>query len=48
MPDSSTTLRVGDRAPQFTLSAANRAESFALDDMLRRGPVIAEFLRGTW
>jgi peroxiredoxin len=48
MPDASATLKVGDHAPQFNLPAANRPESFRLADLLRGGPVIAEFLRGTW
>ncbi len=48
MPDSSETLKVGDRAPQFSLQAANRPESFSLGQLTSRGPVIVEFLRGTW
>ena len=46
--DSSDTLKVGDRAPDFTLSAANGAETLHLQDLLKRGPLIVEFLRGTW
>ena len=45
---TSDTLNVGDSAPKFTLSAANRNESTSLDDVLKRGPTIVEFLRGTW
>ena len=48
MPDSSETLKVGDRAPQFSLQAANRPEKFSLADLTSRGPAIVEFLRGTW
>ena len=48
MTDYSSTLRVGDRAPDFSLPAANRQGSLALGDLLRTGPVIVEFLRGTW
>ncbi len=48
MPDFSSTLRVGDHAPDFALPAANRPGSVALGDLLRAGPVIVEFLRGTW
>ena len=48
MPDSSETLKVGDRAPQFSLLAANRPEKFSLADLTSRGPAIVEFLRGTW
>jgi len=42
------TLKIGDKAPDFTLNAANRAGSFSLADLLQRGPAIVEFLRGTW
>ena len=48
MPGSSQTLRIGDRAPGFTLAAANRNEAYSLPQVLARGPVILEFLRGTW
>ena len=44
----SDTLRVGDRAPQFALSAANLAGTYSLSSVLGRGPAIVEFLRGTW
>ncbi len=43
-----STLKVGDSAPGFTLAAANREGSFALSDAVARGPVVVEFLRGTW
>jgi peroxiredoxin len=42
------TLEVGSPAPDFVLSAANRDGNFSLRDLLARGPVILEFLRGTW
>ncbi len=48
MPEATATLKRGDRAPEFELGAANRAESFSLEAALKRGPVILEFLRGTW
>ncbi|MFL6437886.1 MAG: hypothetical protein ACJ71Q_09920 [Terriglobales bacterium] len=50
MNDKSTTdtLKVGDPAPKFTLSAANRQQSTDLQTLLQRGPAIVEFLRGTW
>ncbi len=49
----SSLLQVGDRAPEFTLAAANRFENnrpqeFSLGRLLTKGPVILEFLRGTW
>ena len=43
-----TTLRVGDLAPQFTLAAANSDDIVSLNRLLRTGPVLVEFLRGTW
>jgi len=39
---------VGVPAPEFTLSAANRRETFSLSQFLSRGALIIEFLRGTW
>jgi len=42
------TLKVSDRAPDFALSAANREGSVSLQQLLERGAVILEFLRGTW
>lgn len=44
----SSTLKVGDRAPDFTLAAANRDGTHSLRDALQRGPALLEFLRGTW
>jgi peroxiredoxin len=42
-------LEVGSRAPEFALPSANWEGSiFNLSTMLGRGPVIVEFLRGTW
>jgi hypothetical protein len=49
-----TPISVGEHAPQFTLKTANSAggrsvgDSVALADMIARGTVIVEFLRGTW
>lgn len=48
MFDHTETLKIGDRAPEFLLPAANRDGIFSLSAALARGPVIAEFLRGTW
>ena len=42
------TLEVGLRAPAFSLGAANREGMFTLSGLLERGPLILEFLRGTW
>jgi peroxiredoxin len=48
MLDHTETLQVGARAPEFTLEAANREGVLTLSGFLRRGVLIAEFLRGTW
>jgi peroxiredoxin len=54
MKDRTETLRVGDRAPEFRLAAANDTaaakvrEPVSLAPLVARGPVIVEFLRGTW
>ncbi len=44
----SDTLRIGDAAPDFSLSAANQPGLFTLAQARARGPAIVEFLRGTW
>jgi peroxiredoxin Q/BCP len=46
--ESSATLKIGDRVPDFVLFAANRPGAWALQEARQRGPVIVEFLRGTW
>jgi peroxiredoxin len=49
MQNRTETLQVGSRAPEFSLPSANReCAIFTLSTMLERGPVIVEFLRGTW
>jgi len=48
MQNQTETLRVGERAPEFSLEAANRPRMFSLNDLVKQGPVIVEFLRGTW
>jgi hypothetical protein len=48
MFDHTETLKVGSRAPEFALEAANREGVLTLSGFLRRGMLIAEFLRGTW
>lgn len=45
---TSDTLNTGDRAPEFTLSAANRPGTFSLAELRKTSPLIVEFLRGTW
>ncbi|SRR6266536_4247512 len=46
--DRTDTLEVGARAPEFSLAAANREETFSLAKLLKGGTLILEFLRGTW
>jgi peroxiredoxin len=48
MQRKTETLDIGSKAPAFTLLAANREGNFLLADLLARGPLILEFLRGTW
>lgn len=48
MKDRTETLAVGSKAPDFSLSAANREGMFSLGGFLVKGPLILEFLRGTW
>jgi hypothetical protein len=49
MQSRTETLEIGSRAPEFALPSANREGGvFTLSTMLERGPVIVEFLRGTW
>jgi len=40
-------LRLGDRAPDFTLADASTGEMVSLDDLLGR-PLMIFFGRGTW
>ena len=47
LPESST-LKSGDRAPEFSLPAANENRTVTLADVLKNGGAILEFLRGTW
>ncbi len=48
MKERTETLAVGEHAPDFTLPAANRQASFSASEAWQRGPLILEFLRGTW
>jgi len=48
MLDHTETLKLGDRAPEFLLRAANRDGISSLSGALTRAVVILEFLRGTW
>ena len=49
MPNRTETLGIGSRAPEFSLVSASReGGTFTLSAMLKQGPVIIEFLRGTW
>ena len=48
MKDRTETLEIGSKAPDFSLFAANREGMFSLGGFLAQGPLILEFLRGTW
>jgi peroxiredoxin len=48
MKNRTETLQIGSSAPDFSLAAANRDGVFTLGGFLSHGPVILEFLRGTW
>jgi len=48
MLSATNTLKVGDKAPDFVLNAANRNEKYSLAELREKGSVIVEFLRGTW
>jgi hypothetical protein len=50
MGRQSSTLQVGDAAPDFLLTAANRTLAFQLSQALKDDPrpMLLEFLRGTW
>jgi hypothetical protein len=48
MAKGSSTLQLGDRAPEFMLLAANMPQAVSLTHFLQHGPIVVEFLRGTW
>ena len=48
MARHSTTLNLGDRAPDFSLASANSMGEVSLRGLLAQGAVVVEFLRGTW
>ncbi len=48
MQNITETLGVGSRAPDFRLGAANSARIHTLAEWTSKGPVMLEFLRGTW
>ena len=48
MAETSTTLKLNDLAPDFALGAANTSATYKLSEYLKQGPVVLEFLRGTW
>ena len=41
------TMKIGDRAPDFSLPNTN-GEMVKLSDLLARGPVVVTFYRGEW
>jgi hypothetical protein len=46
--DYSSTLKTADRAPAFSLRAANDTTEHSLSEIIAAGPAVIEFLRGTW
>lgn len=47
MPKENKVLRVGDRAPDFSLRDASTGETVSLDDLAGQ-PLMIIFGRGTW
>ena len=47
MPIENKVLRIGDKAPDFTLADASTGEKVSLDDLVGQ-PLIIIFGRGTW
>lgn len=48
MQSGTDTLEIGSQAPEFSLGAANRKGMFTFGSFLEKGPLLIEFLRGTW
>lgn len=48
MQNTTETLGIGSRAPEFRLGDANGPRAISLSELVARGPVVLEFLRGTW
>ena len=48
MQNTTETLGIGSRAPEFRLSDANGPRAISLSELVARGPLVLEFLRGTW
>jgi methyl-accepting chemotaxis protein len=48
MQNITETLGIGSRAPDFRLGAANSSLFQTLGEWTAKGPVVLEFLRGTW
>ena len=44
---AATALKVGDKAPDFTLPNV-RGEAVTLSNLLARGPAVIAFYRGAW
>jgi peroxiredoxin len=48
MQNTTETLGIGSRAPEFSLSDANGPGTISLSELLGGAPLVLEFLRGTW
>src|SRR5690348_146289 len=46
--NTTDTLGIGSRAPDFKLTAVNTSKIYSLSDLIADSPVILEFMRGTW
>ena len=48
MKNTTETLGIGSRAPEFQLDLAAEDRQWKLSDWTPKGPVVLEFVRGTW
>lgn len=46
--NTTDTLGIGSRAPDFRLTAVNTNKTYSLAELIADSPVILEFMRGTW
>jgi peroxiredoxin len=48
MQNTTETLGIGSRAPEFRLAAANGSLMISLSQLIAQGPLVLKFMRGTW
>jgi peroxiredoxin len=46
--NTTDTLGIGSRAPDFRLTAVNSNQTYSLAELVADSPAILEFMRGTW